>query len=56
MCDDSPECIENCCVNPAIISPLYFVTFVMMAQFVLVNVVIAVLMKVCLFGKTIAID
>lgn len=27
------------------VSPLYFVTFVLMAQFVLVNVVVAVLMK-----------
>lgn len=27
------------------VSPIYFVTFVLMAQFVLVNVVVAVLMK-----------
>lgn len=28
-----------------VITPIYFVTFVLMAQFVLVNVVVAVLMK-----------
>nr|CAB3227403.1 voltage-dependent T-type calcium channel subunit alpha-1G [Phallusia mammillata] len=43
-CDASAECRENCCVS-TIISPVYFVLFVMMAQFVLVNVVVAVLMK-----------
>lgn len=36
--------MRNCCVS-AIIAPLYFVVFVLMAQFVLVNVVVAVLMK-----------
>ncbi|XP_023238303.1 voltage-dependent T-type calcium channel subunit alpha-1H-like [Centruroides sculpturatus] len=43
-CDSSSDCIRNCCVSP-IIAPLYFVIFVLMAQFVLVNVVVAVLMK-----------
>ncbi|CAK8686115.1 unnamed protein product [Clavelina lepadiformis] len=43
-CSSAPDCTRNCCVS-SIISPLYFVVFVMMAQFVLVNVVIAVLMK-----------
>ncbi|GFW92653.1 voltage-dependent T-type calcium channel subunit alpha-1H [Trichonephila clavipes] len=43
-CDYSSECIRNCCVSP-LIAPLYFVVFVLMAQFVLVNVVVAVLMK-----------
>ncbi|KFM76570.1 Voltage-dependent T-type calcium channel subunit alpha-1I, partial [Stegodyphus mimosarum] len=43
-CDPSSDCIRNCCVSP-IIAPLYFVVFVLMAQFVLVNVVVAVLMK-----------
>ncbi|XP_055945337.1 voltage-dependent T-type calcium channel subunit alpha-1I-like [Argiope bruennichi] len=43
-CDPSSECIRNCCVSP-VIAPLYFVVFVLMAQFVLVNVVVAVLMK-----------
>ncbi len=28
-----------------IVSPIYFVVFVLMAQFVLVNIVVAVLMK-----------
>lgn len=36
--------VRNCCVNP-IIAPIFFVIFVLMAQFVLVNVVVAVLMK-----------
>ena len=35
---------QNCCVNP-LIAPVFFVIFVLMAQFVLVNVVVAVLMK-----------
>ena len=43
-CDDSPDCVRNCCVN-RIIAPVFFVVFVLMAQFVLVNVVVAVLMK-----------
>ena len=43
-CDPSEGCITNCCVN-TVIAPLFFVVFVLMAQFVLVNVVVAVLMK-----------
>ncbi|XP_023221349.1 voltage-dependent T-type calcium channel subunit alpha-1I-like [Centruroides sculpturatus] len=43
-CDSSSDCVRNCCVS-AFIAPLYFVVFVLMAQFVLVNVVVAVLMK-----------
>ncbi|XP_048575597.1 voltage-dependent T-type calcium channel subunit alpha-1G isoform X2 [Nematostella vectensis] len=43
-CEDSADCSKNCCLS-RYTSPLYFVTFVLAAQFVLVNVVIAVLMK-----------
>ncbi|XP_071106235.1 voltage-dependent T-type calcium channel subunit alpha-1G-like isoform X3 [Haliotis cracherodii] len=43
-CDATDNCLRNCCVSP-IIAPVYFVVFVLMAQFVLVNVVVAVLMK-----------
>ena len=43
-CDRSDKCLTNCCVSP-LIAPVYFVVFVLMAQFVLVNVVVAVLMK-----------
>ena len=43
-CDPSDNCLRNCCVS-ALISPAFFVVFVLMAQFVLVNVVVAVLMK-----------
>ena len=43
-CDDSVDCLENCCINQ-LFAPLYFVIFVLLAQFVLVNVVVAVLMK-----------
>ncbi|XP_025084578.1 voltage-dependent T-type calcium channel subunit alpha-1G-like isoform X7 [Pomacea canaliculata] len=43
-CDRSDNCLNNCCVSP-LIAPVYFVVFVLMAQFVLVNVVVAVLMK-----------
>ncbi|KAF2893229.1 hypothetical protein ILUMI_12948 [Ignelater luminosus] len=43
-CDDATDCVKNCCVS-AVIAPIFFVIFVLMAQFVLVNVVVAVLMK-----------
>ena len=43
-CDDSEDCLRNCCINQYL-APLYFVVFVLLAQFVLVNVVVAVLMK-----------
>ncbi|PIK39622.1 putative voltage-dependent T-type calcium channel subunit alpha-1H isoform X5 [Apostichopus japonicus] len=43
-CDTDASCQTNCCANP-ILAPIFFVTFVLMAQFVLVNVVVAVLMK-----------
>jgi flagellar biosynthesis/type III secretory pathway M-ring protein FliF/YscJ len=43
-CDPTPECFRNCCVSK-LVAPLFFVVFVLMAQFVLVNVVVAVLMK-----------
>uniref|UniRef100_A0AAR2LZE7 Ion transport domain-containing protein n=1 Tax=Pygocentrus nattereri TaxID=42514 RepID=A0AAR2LZE7_PYGNA len=42
--DCTPE--DSHCMNYLpLVSPIYFVTFVLMAQFVLVNVVVAVLMK-----------
>ncbi|KAK3705212.1 hypothetical protein QZH41_014007 [Actinostola sp. cb2023] len=44
QCDGSADCSKNCCISKYT-APLYFVTFVLSAQFVLVNVVIAVLMK-----------
>ena len=43
-CEDGDDCLRNCCVSPYF-APLFFVVFVLMAQFVLVNVVVAVLMK-----------
>ena len=43
-CDPSPDCLQNCCITTALAS-LFFVVFVLVAQFVLVNVVVAVLMK-----------
>lgn len=43
-CDPDDKCVKNCCVSN-VIAPIYFVIFVLMAQFVLVNVVVAVLMK-----------
>ncbi|CAH0564653.1 unnamed protein product [Brassicogethes aeneus] len=43
-CDPRSDCVKNCCISP-IIAPIFFVIFVLMAQFVLVNVVVAVLMK-----------
>lgn len=43
-CDDSDTCTRNCCVN-SLITPIFFVGFVLLAQFILINVVVAVLMK-----------
>ncbi|XP_045132838.1 voltage-dependent T-type calcium channel subunit alpha-1I-like isoform X9 [Portunus trituberculatus] len=43
-CDTHPDCVKNCCLYP-FVAPIFFVVFVLMAQFVLVNVVVAVLMK-----------
>ena len=43
-CDNSINCTTNCCVS-RYVAPLFFVSFVLFAQFVLVNIVIAVLMK-----------
>lgn len=40
-CDSTVDCVRNCCVS-TIIAPIFFVVFVLMAQFVLVNVVVAV--------------
>uniref|UniRef100_A0A3Q1EQH8 Voltage-dependent T-type calcium channel subunit alpha n=1 Tax=Acanthochromis polyacanthus TaxID=80966 RepID=A0A3Q1EQH8_9TELE len=48
MKDTLRECLpddRNCLSYLPLVSPIYFVTFVLMAQFVLVNVVVAVLMK-----------
>lgn len=42
-CDTSVDCVRNCCVSN-ITSIIYFVIFVLISQFVLVNIVIAVLM------------
>uniref|UniRef100_A0A7E4V1W1 Voltage-dependent T-type calcium channel subunit alpha n=1 Tax=Panagrellus redivivus TaxID=6233 RepID=A0A7E4V1W1_PANRE len=43
-CEVSDHCQTNCCVDP-ILAPCFFVIFVLISQFVLVNVVVAVLMK-----------
>ncbi|MFH4977937.1 hypothetical protein AB6A40_004646 [Gnathostoma spinigerum] len=43
-CDPSDKCESNCCVDP-ILAPCFFIIFVLISQFVLVNVVVAVLMK-----------
>ena len=42
-CDASDDCVKNCCISN-ITSIIYFVIFVLISQFVLVNIVIAVLM------------
>ena len=43
-CNKQSGCDYNCCANPYL-APMYFFSFVLIAQFVLVNVVVAVLMK-----------
>ncbi|CAB1344287.1 unnamed protein product, partial [Coregonus sp. 'balchen'] len=48
MKDTLRECLpeeHSCLTYLPLVSPVYFVTFVLTAQFVLVNVVVAVLMK-----------
>lgn len=45
-CDDAADCVRNCCVS-SVIAPIFFVIFVLMAQFVLVNVVVAVSIFFC---------
>lgn len=42
-CDDAIDCKHNCCSDP-FIAALFFGSFTVVAQFVLLNVVIAVLM------------
>lgn len=44
MCSDDADCTSNCCSN-SLLSPLYFVFFILAAQFVMLNLVVAVLMK-----------
>ena len=41
-CDASPQCTVECCANPAL-TQIYFVTFVILAQFILLNVVVVLL-------------
>jgi len=43
-CDDSLDCKENCCASQYM-SPMYFCFFILAAQFVMLNLVVAVLMK-----------
>lgn len=45
MQDTLRECPKDEYCYLPLVSPIYFVTFVLIAQFVLVNVVVAVLMK-----------
>lgn len=50
-CDSSVDCVRNCCVS-TIIAPIFFVVFVLMAQFVLVNVVVAVSINSLIISTT----
>jgi len=43
-CDDSVTCKENCCASQ-FLTPMYFCSFVLLAQFVMLNLVVAVLMQ-----------
>ena len=43
-CDSSASCEKNCCFSKYV-APLYFTTFVLATHFVLLNVLVAVLMK-----------
>ena len=44
QCDDSDQCTFNCCSRSPILSVAFFLSFTVIAQFILLNVVIAVLM------------
>jgi len=44
LCDDAADCQMNCCAMRAL-APLYFIMFTIASQFVLLNVVVAVLMQ-----------
>merc|ERR1711988_370735 len=43
-CSADQDCKENCCVTSPILAVAYFLSFTVIAQFILLNVVIAVLM------------
>ena len=43
-CDPSASCQKNCCFSKYM-APLYFTTFVLATHFVVLNVLVAVLMK-----------
>lgn len=43
-CSDDSECTSNCCSN-GVIGQLFFIFFILTAQFVMLNLVVAVLMK-----------
>eukprot|EP00041_Stephanoeca_diplocostata_P008606 m.127026 g.127026 ORF g.127026 m.127026 type:complete len:424 (-) comp17403_c0_seq1:949-2220(-) len=45
LCDSALNCKENCCASSVVLSSMYFVCFVVLAQFIMLNVVVAVLMK-----------
>merc|ERR1711924_373009 len=44
-CDDDEACTNNCCASaPRPLIPIYFMSFTVVAQFILLNIVVAVLM------------
>jgi len=43
-CDDADDCLENCCAS-RILSPIFFIVFCLITQFVLLNIVVAVMME-----------
>jgi len=45
LCSDAEDCESNCCASaPRPIVPVFFILFTIMAQFILLNIVVAVLM------------
>ena len=47
IADEDCDYGQNCCANaplPVVVVPLYFVSFYLIAQFILLNVIVAVLM------------
>ena len=43
-CDDASPCKTNCCVTAGV-GPIYFSIFVLLSAFILMNLVVAVLLK-----------
>jgi len=44
-CDDSAECMVDCCASFRVLSPLYFAVYIVLNNLMLLNIVVAILMS-----------